>query len=216
MLFFDVKAANGPRRLALLETAGVFLLIMLYIWAVRYTHQYFAMVIMSLIALSHRWRGETLEQLGFRLSNFRSCVREFLPSVVFLSLLLLSLGILLQTQRPVEFEKGVLGFAGYCVWGLFQQYLLNSYFLNRLTAVSATSNQAAITAAALFSGAHLPNWLLMLVTLAGGYCCAKVYLKYRNLYFLAIAHGAIGFLLYLVVPDSISHHLRVGPAWFGH
>ena len=26
-----------------------------------------------------------------------------------------------------------------------------------------------------------------------------------------IAHGAVGFLLFLVVPDSVSHHLNVGP-----
>jgi hypothetical protein len=54
----------------------------------------------------------------------------------------------------------------------------------------------------------------MLVTLAGGYTCARVYLQHRNLYFLGLAHGVVGFLIYLVVPDSVSHHLYVGPKWF--
>jgi hypothetical protein len=69
--------------------------------------------------------------------------------------------------------------------------------------------------AALFSGAHLPNFFLMAVTLLAGYICARNYMRYKNLYFLAIAHGTVGFLLFLVVPDSISHHLTVGPGWFG-
>ena len=43
---------------------------------------------------------------------------------------------------------------------------------------------------------------------------SRIYLRYRNLYFLGMAHGVVGFLLYLVVPDTISHHLSVGPKWF--
>jgi len=29
-----------------------------------------------------------------------------------------------------------------------------------------------------------------------------------------VAHGIVGFLIYLTVPDTISHHLYVGPKWF--
>ena len=74
---------------------------------------------------------------------------------------------------------------------------------------------APMMSAALFSGAHLPNWFLMAVTLLLGYLCGRIYRRYNNLYFLGIAHGTVGFLLFLVVPDSISHHLIVGPGWFG-
>jgi hypothetical protein len=51
----------------------------------------------------------------------------------------------------------------------------------------------------------------MAVTLLGGYASTQLYRRYRNLYFLGLAHGVLGFVLYLVVPDSISHHLNVGP-----
>jgi hypothetical protein len=34
------------------------------------------------------------------------------------------------------------------------------------------------------------------------------------MYFLGLAHGTIGSLLFLVIPDSISHHLVVGPGFF--
>jgi membrane protease YdiL (CAAX protease family) len=78
-----------------------------------------------------------------------------------------------------------------------------------------TPRWARIVSAMLFAGAHLPNWFLMAVTLLAGYVCARIYMRHKNLYFLGIAHATIGFLLFLVVPDSISHHLIVGPGWFG-
>jgi membrane protease YdiL (CAAX protease family) len=103
----------------------------------------------------------------------------------------------------------VLAWAAHLSWGLFQQYVLNGCFLHRLDAL--VSRWAAPTiSAALFSGMHTPNGLLMTVTLPTGYVCARIYRRYPNLYFLGAAHATVGFLLFLVVPDSISHHLSVG------
>jgi hypothetical protein len=59
----------------------------------------------------------------------------------------------------------------------------------------------------------MPNWLLMLITAAGGYGAICIYRRYRNLYSLGLAHATIGFLLFMVVPDSLIHHMRVGPGW---
>jgi hypothetical protein len=56
----------------------------------------------------------------------------------------------------------------------------------------------------------------MVITLVLGYVCGRIYIRYKNLYFLGIAHATIGFLLFLVVPDSVTHHLVVGPGWYGH
>ena len=165
-----------------------------------------------------RWRcparREDSTALGFHRRNLKECWCEFGPLLAFLALILLACGILAQTTRPIRFERAVIAWAAYLPWGLLQQYVLNGYFFNRLD--SAVSRQAApVFSAALFSGAHLPNWFLMLVTLAAGYCCALIYRRYKNLYFLGLAHATLGFLLFLVVPDSISHHLKVGPGWFG-
>ena len=68
-----------------------------------------------------------------------------------------------------------------------------------------------LLSALFFSGAHLPNWFLMLVTPVAGYAAIWVYRRYRNLYFLGLAHATIGTLLFLTVPDSWSHHLNIGP-----
>ena len=92
---------------------------------------------------------------------------------------------------------------------------MNGYFLNRFEAV-LSPRAAPVVSAALFSGVHTPNWFLMIVTLLTGYLAAVVYRRDKNLYFLGLAHGCVGFLLFLVVPDLVSHHLNVGPGWFTH
>jgi len=203
------------RRRAILEPAGIFLLIMDYIWKVRYIHPVFVLAIVGLIIASHWVHREKAAALGFQSVNFRQCLEDFAPALILLGLLLLGTGQLLETIRPIGFDSAMLAWCGYLPWGLFQQYILNGYFLNRLERV-VPQRAAMMVSAALFSGAHLPNWFLMSVTLLLGYCSAYIYNRYRNLYFLGGAHGTLGFLLYLVVPDSISHHLVVGPHWFAH
>ncbi|MBZ5617941.1 MAG: CPBP family intramembrane metalloprotease [Acidobacteriia bacterium] len=208
-------SAATVRRFAILEPLSVFALIMQYIWALRYRHPGMWLLILGLMLLSHLVHREGARTLGFDRCRLRECLEEFSPALAFLALVMLGSGMLLQTTRPIGFERGVLSWVAYLPWGLFQQYILNGYFLNRFEAV-LSPRAAPVMAAALFSGAHLPNGFLMAVTLVAGYSCACIYRKYNNLYFLGMAHATVGFLLFLVVPDSISHHLTVGPGWFGH
>ncbi len=201
------------RKWAMLEPLTVFLLIMMYIWDLRYSHRGTWLAILALMIVSHMARRERVEALGFRTAGLRDCWREFGPAIGLLTLLMYASGMLLQTNRPIGFDRALLAWVGYLPWGLFQQYILNGYFLNRFSRV-VSPKAAPMVAAGLFSGAHLPNLFLMAVTLFAGYCCACIYRRYQNLYFLGAAHGTIGFLLFLVIPDSISHHLTVGPGWF--
>jgi len=203
------------RKAAMLEPMLVFLMIMQYIWALRYSHPAMWLLILGLILLSHRVRRERAQALGFEVGGLRNCWEEYAPALVFLVLALVASGILMQTTRPISFDRALLSWVAYMPWGLFQQYVLNGYFLNRFDAVFSR-RAAPLLAAALFSSAHLPNGFLMAVTLILGYLSTHIYRKYNNLYFLGLAHGTVGFCLFLVVPDSISHHLTVGPGWFSH
>jgi hypothetical protein len=202
------------RRIAVLEPLAVFSLIMAYIWELRHSHHLMWLWILAFMILSHLVRQERVEGLGFHLTNLRECLDEFLPALIFLFLSMVAVGMLLQTTRHIRFGDAFLAWFGYLPWGIFQQYLLNGFCLNRFARAMAPRD-ASLASAALFCGVHLPNWFLMGVTLLAGYCSARLYLRHRNLYFLGIAHATVGFLLFLVVPDSISHHLVVGPGWFG-
>ena len=200
---------------ARLEPFLVFGLIMAYIWELRYRHQQFWIIILALMLLSHWRQREGATTLGFDWRTVRPCAEALGPALLFLILLLLGFGFLFSTTRPMRWEGAMEAWAAYVPWGMFQQYALNAYFLNRLDRL-VSHRAAPFLTAALFSSAHLPNWFLMVITLLAGYGCTQLYRRYRNLYSLGFAHGTLGFLLYLVIPDSISHHLVVGPGWFTH
>ena len=196
-----------------MESLAAFVLIILYIWDLRSTAPWTWAPTLLFIAASHLVHREGAEQIGFSLRNSRRALSELTPGLGLIALAFLGAGTLLRSIRQITFEQAAMAFAAYCPWGLLQQYLLNGYFVNRLQGASLNRSVPLISAA-LFAGAHAPNWFLMLVTFVGGYFGVKIYLRYRDLYFLGLAHAAVGFLIYLVVPDSITHHLRVGPGWY--
>jgi hypothetical protein len=198
-----------------LEAAVAFALIIFYIWWLRFRYPYAWIPILVLVIASQVRKRENLRKLGFRW-NTRHRFSLLWFSLVMVALGILTAGLAFHTMRDVSWQGACLGLVLYCVWGLFQQYVLNGYFVNRFSDVLPNHPRGVpILAGVFFSLAHLPNWFLMMVTLPGGYVCARLYLQRRNLFFLGLAHGVIGFLIYLAVPDTITHHLYVGPKWFG-
>ncbi len=112
--------------------------------------------------------------------------------------------------------RAAANFFLYLPWALLQQYLLNGYLMNRLSRLFPTQadRRSAICAALLFAAAHIPNLFLVLASSAGGYICARLYLRHKNLFLLGIIHGVTAFTLHLVVPDSIAHGFLVGPGYY--
>ncbi len=200
---------------ALGEVVCVFVLIMLYIWWVRLYHPWAALAILGYVISTHFVHRENARLLGFGWQELREAFREVMPWVAAIVLALFGGGFLLGTVRETSVAQALLGILAYAIWGLFQQYLLNAFFVNRLAEFQGKKRGqfVPLAAALLFALAHLPNWFLMVVTFAGGYACARVYLSCRSLYVLALAHGMVGFFLLLVVPDSVTAHFLVGPRY---
>ena len=98
----------------------------------------------------------------------------------------------------------------YTLWALMQQFILQVYVLLRLLRVGLRRRWAIALAAVLFAIAHVPNPVLAPVTLAWGAATSLLYLRYRNLYALALAHGILGMALAVCIPNSVHHHMRVG------
>jgi hypothetical protein len=77
-----------------------------------------------------------------------------------------------------------------------------------------TRSSAVIVAATLFAIAHLPNAFLMVVTLVWGVTACALFLRYRNLYSLGVAHGIVGLCLAIAIPNAVHHQMRVGLSYF--
>jgi membrane protease YdiL (CAAX protease family) len=201
------------RKLALLEPLLLFGLIVAYIWKLRYSHPMCWIVIPILMIVSHLLHHESPRALGFQLHNLADTLSELGPLLILIVVGLLAAGIALGTVRPISSMDALLALAAYLPWGLSQQYALNGYFLNRFEA-ALSHRGASLLTALFFCAAHAPNPFLLAIMLPLGWYSTLVYRRRRNLYVLGIAHAALGLVLLLVVPDSISRHLRVGPGWF--
>jgi hypothetical protein len=95
-----------------------------------------------------------------------------------------------------------------------QQFLLQIYFLVRLMRLLPGKVAAVMAAAGMFSLAHLPNPVLTPVTMVWGIVACILFLRYRNIYTLGVAHGILGICVATIVPDSIQHHMRVGIGYY--
>jgi len=71
--------------------------------------------------------------------------------------------------------------AGYLLWAFEQQFILQDYLLLRLLRILPNESTAVLTAAVLFSTAHLPSPLLTVATLGWGIVACTLFLRYRNL-----------------------------------
>jgi membrane protease YdiL (CAAX protease family) len=56
----------------------------------------------------------------------------------------------------------------------------------------------------------LPNPLLTLITLVFGLASCLFFLRYRNLWPLAVAHAILGIAIAITIPGPIDHNMRVG------
>ena len=103
---------------------------------------------------------------------------------------------------------------GYLVWAMMQQFILQSYFLLRLLRLLPGKALPIAAAAVMFALAHLPNPVLTPITLIWGIVSCMLFLRYRNIYTLGLAHGILGLCVAVTVPNSLHHHMRVGLGYY--
>ncbi len=98
---------------------------------------------------------------------------------------------------------------GYLIWALIQEFILQSFFFNRFEELYGGS-AAVWIASTLFAAAHLPSPVLTTATLIGALFFCEMFRRYRSIYPLGVVHAMLGLSIFLVTPDSLLHHMRVG------
>lgn len=149
----------------------------------------------------------TLTELGLHWRGFVSSL-WILPAAAVAA----AAGILLARAAGTfhELYKADLAHVGgYVLWTIYQQFLLQDYFMPRLTRVLKADTAIAF-AAVLFAMAHLPNVVLTVATLVWGALSCVLFRRYRSLVVLGITQGLLGLCFAVCVPDAYLHHMRVG------
>jgi hypothetical protein len=153
-------------------------------------------------------RRPAIDDLGI---GRRGLARSFwiLPAAIVLAVASLLVAKQIGTLHPL-YKGDFKHIAGYILWTLYQQFLMNDLFMPRLTRLLVSEPAAVGLAAVLFAVAHLPNLPLTAATLVWGAVSCALFRRYRNLYALGLAQGLLGLCFAVCIPDALHHHLRVG------
>ncbi|HEU5341006.1 type II CAAX prenyl endopeptidase Rce1 family protein [Edaphobacter sp.] len=194
---------------ALVELGGGYGLILLVLWAPRTARHPLSITAIIWIVIATCVSFDGMRTMGLRVSRpLRSA--WIVPATLALAACAIGVASVLGTlSLPRTCILFVQRYWGYAIWAAVQQFLLQDFFLLRLLRV-LSAKHAAIAAALLFTLAHLPNPILTPLTLAWGLASCLLFLCYRNLYPLAIAHAILGITLAMTVPGHIDHNMRVG------
>lgn len=168
--------------------------------------------------LSHRARGETAREVGWRLDNFGEAARLLLLPMLAVSALLVGLGWYAGTLDFGRWEGGqsIMGVPGLSlVWGPLQQYALQGFINRRAQVALGRGFLSVLLVALLFALFHLPNPWLMFATFAGGLLWACVYQRAPNLFAVGLSHSLMTWVMISSVPDGVLFNLRVGFKYFG-
>jgi hypothetical protein len=204
----DPAALRGRQR-DFIELAIAYGLILLVVWTPRPWQLLFLGVAAASIAALAWFSFDGRQAVGLRMGGL-------LRSLWVAGLaMLLAAAALTLTERLhlVRLPGAVLllkGYWGYALWAFVQQFLLHTFFLSRLLRLVKDTGLAVTLAAILFAAAHLPNPVLTPVTLLLGLAACRIFLRYRNLYPLALAHAILGITIAIVAPKPANHNMRVG------
>jgi hypothetical protein len=202
------QTSSAPRDF--LELAVGYLLIMATIWSVNPTQRVLYWLAFGWIIATTWARRESWTALGLG-------SKGLLPSlwIVAVALILSAAAIFIawrtHTLHRLHGPTSLpLHGSGYIVWSLMQQFLLQSYFLLRLLRLLPGKVAPVIAATSIFALAHLPNPILTPITFLWGAVSCILFLRYRNIYALGLAHGIMGLCVAITVPNALHHHMRVG------
>jgi hypothetical protein len=205
-----VQNPERSTRRELVEIAVAYALILIVIWTPRPWQCYLWVIAVfgvgAIIASS--WPG--FRAMGLRTVNFFRSLWVVGAALVFAAVAVAisaHLHALRDPGTPLEF---VANYGSYVIWSGVQQFLLQCFFLSRLLRVIPKPRYAAFAAAGLFALAHLPNPILVVLTIVWGSMACLVFLRYRNLFPLAIAHAILGITIAIAVPGPVDHNMRVG------
>ena len=153
-------------------------------------------------------RGQSRDELGL---GARGLIPSLwiLPAAIALAAFSLFVAAKLGTLHPL-YKADFAHISGYVLWTIYQQFLLQDYFMDRLLRLLSNESAALTLAGVLFAAAHLPNLLLTAATLVWGIVSCALFRRYRNVWALGLAQGLLGLCLAVCVPDALHHHLRVG------
>jgi Type II CAAX prenyl endopeptidase Rce1-like len=203
-------AHAGGRRRALAELVAGYGLILVVIWTPRPWQRWFYIAALLWVLAATCLSFEGWKTMGLRAGGMLRSLWVVGAALAVAGLAVLAAERLGTLNMPHGASLFIRTFWGYAIWSFLQQFLLQDFVLLRLLRLLPSKRAAAVSAAGLFALAHLPNPVLTTVTVAWGVAACWLFLKYRNVFTLGMAHAILGVCVAIVVPGRMDHNMRVG------
>jgi hypothetical protein len=197
--------AAGRKRHDMLEFSVAYGLILVAIWTPQPWGRVISLAALVWVVLATRVSFDGWEAMGLRMMGFWRSLWVVGVALVLAAASVTLAGRLQTLHAPPHPLLFVERYGGYIVWAFLQDF-----FLLRLQRLLSGKQGAVIAAAGLFAVAHLPNPILTVLTLLWGWVACRLFLRYRNVYTLAIAHAIFGICIALSFPAAVIHNMRVG------
>jgi len=178
------------------------------IWTPERLQRLFSPFVLALTLAVVLARRQNRDELGV---GWRGLLPSLwiLPAAIALALVSIFVAAKSGTLHPL-YKGDFAHISGYVLWTIYQQFLLQDNFMDRLLRLVSNDAAAITLAGALFAAAHLPNLVLTMATLVWGIVSCALFRRYRNLWAIGLAQGLLGLCFAICIPDALHHHLRVG------
>jgi uncharacterized protein len=148
---------------------------------------------------------DTLKHWGFKKEYFKQTLLYLAPLVFIASVVSVLYGLF---NKSLSFSwYFILVLILYPLWGIIQQFMMLGIISHNLVTITGGKmNRYLIIflVSTLFSLIHYPSFFLMIFTFFLEVVFITVYLKWRNLWAIGIAHGWIAtFILYYVLDRNL-------------
>lgn len=209
------KDAEPVRRgRPLFELCVGYALILATIWTPRPQQRWLYWISVVWIAATTWASFPGWQAMGFRRGGLLRSLWVVFAALAFAAAAIVAAVQLHTLRSPISARSWLMTFGGYTLWSFVQQFLLQGYFLFRLLRLLPRPERAVLVAAGIFAAAHVPNPVLTPITLIWGLVACIVFLRYRNVYPLAIAHAILGITVAITIPGPVMHNMRVGLGYF--
>lgn len=200
---------------AALEVLAVFAACQAFLW--KYSPRYPRgwLVILLFLVISLAVRRPRPGKLGLTVDHGWEAMRWMLPGVFLPTAVLLLYGARTgQVGLLLPDWLALAQFFHYLCWCVLQQFALQSYLHTRLLDAVPNPHFTSAMIGLIFGSMHLPNPVLTIATVAGGFIMGEIFARYRNLWVLAIGQALVSTAIFVSLPDAWHHRLRVGPGYY--
>ena len=196
--------------MAWLQIAVGYALIELVLWTPRGRAQSVVMLMATVcILLFTGFSQYSARELGLRLPSLKGAAWILTSGLIAAAGIVAGAGLMGENFPANTTWPTLNGAWQYAIWGMVQQFILQSFFYVRLESVLGSS-RAVLATAFLFSAAHIPSPALTVATLLGALFFCEMFRRYRSIFPLGIVHAMLGLAMAASFPDTLLRHMRVG------